>query len=260
MNALIRALEERGLAVEATRPLTYEERCQGGEIKACDKGTWILVSGERIEFGIAEKCSVVRSVAPNPPMALKGAGLESWIWQHQPRTRQVPNGTLELRIKSGNFLGVRTLWRDRKRKRIEDHLGDFIVRLHLVAEAMKRQREELERARHQREEDEGRRREVERQEREEACRTRQFEEEIGRWRLARDVREYVAEIRTIMAAASGAVADGRQLLESLKSAEALAERIDPMTRIRELLADRPAGQSAAGQVRIWTSSRTMSST
>jgi hypothetical protein len=132
--------------------------------------------------------------------------------------------------------GVRSLWHDGQRQRLEGCLADFIAHLSVMAGAIKTQREEMQRAVQERHEADARRWEEERVRREEEERVRRFEEMLGRWRLARDVREYVAEVREVIAAANGAIPEGIQLEESLKWAEAFARRIDPVARIREDIA------------------------
>ena len=84
---------------------------------------------------------------------------------------------------------------DGQRQSLEGCLADFIAHLNVMAGAMKRQREEMQRAVQERQEAEVRRREEERRGQEEGERIRRFEEMLGRWRLARDAREYVAEVR-----------------------------------------------------------------
>ena len=59
----IRALETRGLQVEVTRSLTWQEREQrqrNGE-EVIDNATRVLVHGEWICFGIIEKSRVVHT-------------------------------------------------------------------------------------------------------------------------------------------------------------------------------------------------------
>jgi hypothetical protein len=233
MHALIRALEKKGLQVEVTRPLSYEERCRPGEGDTPDNTTRVQVYGEWINFGITEKRAVTRPPAPEPPKGLKGSELESWLLRNQPRTELVPNGSLELSIKNGVYLGVRTLWHDGKRKRVEGSLNDFIAHLYIMADAIKRHRDELERARRARQEEEVRRYEEELRRRDEAERTKRFEETLHCWRLARDVREYVAEVRGLVGHGDSSDAQDSSLRESLQWAETYANRIDPLTPMRE---------------------------
>ena len=111
--------------MEVTRPLSYEERSRRDESEAPDNATRVMVSGEWIQFGITEKRSVTHPPVPEQPKGLRGPELQSWIWQNRPRTELVPNGTLELSIKNGLYLGARRLWHDGKRKRVEDCLNEL---------------------------------------------------------------------------------------------------------------------------------------
>jgi len=112
MNALVRALETRGLKVEITRPLSNEERQDAQRQfrdEVYDQATRVLIEGEWIKFGIWEKGSVVQVPAPEPAKHLRGKELESWIYWHPARREVQPKGTLELVIKSGEYLGERRL-------------------------------------------------------------------------------------------------------------------------------------------------------
>lgn len=239
MNALIRALEKAGLRVEVTRPLTWEERSRTDHAELPDNVTRVLVSGEWIEFGITERRTVTRPV-PEPPSTLRGRELEVWLSRNEPRRQLVPNGLLDLSMKNGQSMGLRTQWNDGKHQRLEDCLGHFVAHLDPLAAAIKRRREEWEQARREQQEEEARRFERERRRREEMERVRVFQEELDRWRLARDVREYIAEVRAL----SGTVRDdsgGLHLLEDrLTWAEAFAERIDPLTEVRRRRQSSPA--------------------
>jgi len=190
MNALIRELERRDLQVEVTRRLSHDERQaqeRSGE-EVFDGATRVRVDGEWIRFGIDEKSSIVHTPAPEPPKHLRGRELESWISDHRARRDVVPNGTLELIIRSGDYLGARRLWHDGKRRRIEDCLSDFIAHLHVMAGVLKRHREEMERARRERQEEEHRRFERQQRQWEEERQAKAIEEKLGRWRLAQDAR------------------------------------------------------------------------
>jgi hypothetical protein len=76
MNALIRALEERGLQVEVTRPLSYEQERDRREGEPPSNATRVMVSGEWIQFGIAEKRSVKH---PPAPERRNTSGAELWL-------------------------------------------------------------------------------------------------------------------------------------------------------------------------------------
>jgi hypothetical protein len=231
MNALLRALEKRGLQVEVTRVLA--KGVPGQTDGSPSNATRVQVADEWIQCGLTEKRTHVREPAPKPPGWLKGGELESWLWSNRPERRLVPNGIFELNIVNAQYLGVRTVWQDGKRKRVEDCLDEFIAHLYLAAEAVKRHREELEKARQQRQEEELRHFEHEQERRREAERARDFEEELRRWRLARDAREYVAEIRGVLEQTGAEHSDSSALARSLAWMEGFARRIDPLSQIRD---------------------------
>jgi hypothetical protein len=156
--------------------------------------------------------------------------LESWLTMNRLRPALVPNGKLELRITNGDYLGVRTTWCDGKRQRVENCLGDFVLHLPIMAEAIRHRREEHERSRLEYLEAQGRRLEIERAARENAERETTFVDLLRRWRLARDVREYVAEARGLVETASGADAS---VLDALQWAEGFARRIDPLAPLHK---------------------------
>jgi hypothetical protein len=79
-----------------TRPLSYEQERDRPEGEPPSNATRVMVSGEWIQFGIAEKRSVKHLPAPEPPKRLRGAELESWIRWNPPRRELVPSGVLEL--------------------------------------------------------------------------------------------------------------------------------------------------------------------
>jgi hypothetical protein len=58
-------------------------------------------------------------------------------------------------------------------------------------------------------------------------------ETIAAWRLARDIRAYVTDIRDLVHGEGLQIIDGAQADEELKWALAYAERIDPLTAWRE---------------------------
>jgi hypothetical protein len=232
-NALLRALEKRGLELEVTRSLSWQEREQrqrSGE-ELFDNATRVLVNGEWICFGITEKSCVVHTPPPEPPKYLKGVERESWISRNDKPLRELrPNGVLELSIGNWTWPKVRSLWHDGKHKRVEDCLADFVAHLYVTAEAIKKRRVDLERERLERQEAERRRWEEEQCRREEAEREKQFEEKLDCWRLARDAREYVREARALIAAASRNIEEGSPLEQSLKWAESYAERAERRRR------------------------------
>jgi hypothetical protein len=231
MDALLKALEDRSYQVEVTKALSREEADRARYTDTPSNVTRALVSGEWIQFGIFEKQTTIRETA-EPPKGMRGQALQSWTLSNRPVVRYEPNGQLDLRILNCDGLGVRKTWSDSKRQTVEQGLGAFVASIEVAAEAAKQQR--LEREERHREWEEKRRLEEEARNRarEEAEREKQFEEKLDCWRLARDAREYVREARALVADANGTVEEGSPLDQSLKWAEAYADRVDPLTALR----------------------------
>jgi hypothetical protein len=235
MNALLRALEKKGLKIEVTRRLTSDERQReerSGE-EVFDGATRVHVDGEWVAFGIAEKHSLVHVPAPDPPAHLRGGERDSWIMFHPARRDLTPNGVLELIIKSGEYLGARRHWHDGKKKRVEDCLNDFIAHLHIMAVVSKNHRADMERARIERQEEERRRYEEQRRRWEEEEQGKRIEDKLRRWRLAEDARTYANEIRRLLAESGRIAEPGSSIEESLAELDAYAARVDPLGQLRE---------------------------
>jgi hypothetical protein len=241
MNALIRALESRGLQVDVTRVLA--NGAQGTTDGLPSNATCVRVAGEWIQFGLTEKRTLVRQPAPEPPKWLKRRELETWSWSNRPDRKLVPNGIFELSILNAQYLGLRSVWRDGKRTRVEDCLDGFVAHLYVAAESVKQHREKLERAQRQRQEEERLRFEREQERRREAERVRDFEEELRCWRLARDAREYLSEICDLLSQTDAKHLNGSGLAPSLTWIEGFARRIDPLTSLRDRSA--PSGTRQA---------------
>ena len=103
------------------------------------------------------------------------------------RAELAPTGQLSLVLR-GAFNGHRENWRDGKRQRVEQFLGDFILEMESVAEARRLQAEEWRKDREERE-----KREVAR--RQEKQRREQFKQLLERKRFADDGRALLAAMR-----------------------------------------------------------------
>jgi hypothetical protein len=225
MDALLKALEDRGLTIEVTAPQEVEEPSHHWTRSV----TRVSVDGEWIEFGISEQEDVVRAPAPEPPKNLSDWQRDYWIREHTPAPQYVPNGNLAIQIKTGEGLGVRRTWRDGKSQRVENCLGNFIVHLEATAKAIKEQRNREERRRQEWAEQQ-RKWEEERQRRwEEERRIKELREQLERWRLTRDVRAYVEEIRASAQAVHGGLSP--ELEQKLSWALAWADRVDPIPEV-----------------------------
>ena len=227
MDTLLKALENRGLTIEVTAPKEEVEPPHHWTRSV----TRVLVEGEWIEFGISEQEDVVRAPAPEPPKHLSDWRRDYWIRDHTPAPEHVPNENLALQIKTGEGLGVRRTWRDGKSQLVEKCLASFIMHLGATATAVREQREREERREREWAEQQ-RRWEEERQRRwEEERRIKELREQLDRWRLARDVRAYVEEIRAT-ARAQGSSLPVR-VEQTLEWASVFAARVHPITGFLE---------------------------
>ena len=210
MDALLKAVEANGqrVAIGDSHPWA----------------TSIVVQDEEIDFSIDEKLTQVEH---KPTPAEKLSALRS-SWQSWSRYDHLPSGVLQMRIGNAQYLGVRTIWADGKRQRVEQCLADFVEGLQDVAEAKMVQRAEQEAARLRREE--AQRLEAKRRAQRwlEERRGKELEAQAGRWQLAKRLREYVAAMREARVIILPTDLEVENLSEWIEWAEGHAERLDPL--------------------------------
>lgn len=222
LDALLKALKSRGLVVEV------RERSRSDQYRAYHQetfdpiGTRVNVEGEWVAFRLEERSRVVVPDPPEPPKHLRGIERERWVENRRPYRRLEYNGVLVLRFRNVDYLDVRKEWKDGARKKLEEQLNDVVAHLYLAGEALRQKRiehDEAERARAERE-----RREYEDlvRRQEEEKKAKELSGLLERWRLARDIREFVAE----------ALALGADPKITLDWALAYADKIDPLDKLR----------------------------
>jgi hypothetical protein len=185
-------------------------------------GTRVKIEGEWVAFGLEERSRAVMDDPPVPPSHLRGVAREDWIAWHRPIRKLEHNGVLVLRLKDAEYLRVRCQWKDGVRKKLEDQLNDVVAHMYLAAEALRQKRVEHEEAEQARIEGDRRRYEEHLERQEEEKKAKDLGTLLERWRLARDIREFVAE-------ALGLGADPHVILDW---ASGYADRIDPLQKLR----------------------------
>jgi hypothetical protein len=116
---------------------------------------------------------------------------------------------------------------------IADELDRAPTAITKLIEKKKRDDEEWRRKRDA-EHREWQRKEAERQRLErEAAREKEIGQTLGHWRMARDIRAYVAEVRALVRAADLEITKGGNAEDELAWALAYADRIDPLTSWRK---------------------------
>lgn len=243
LDALVKALEARGLVVEVV-----DKRASNGGTSptALKYVTRVVVDGESIEWGLAEMSRREMGPPPPPPKEYTGAMRTSWLKYKQPEPIRVPNGVLALAIHGDQFtsLGTRSTWQDGKQQRVEKCLNGFIAELFTTAAAIKRHREDVERRRREWDEKVRRQQEAVQRQVDEANNTKELTEQIGRWRMARDARQYVSELVSVASAEGYELAADSGLGITLAWISAYADRIDPVASVRNDL--RAARKPAPG--------------
>jgi len=232
MDALMHAFDARGFRVEVVDAKKAETRGYYGRRRETRGATCVQVDGEWIVFGLSEKSSVRIVPSPPPPKGLRGEKLDSWRSWNRERREVVPNGRLMIHIKNADFATTRKVWVDGGRQRLEDCLGDFVAQLHAAAAAIRDHRLERERQHRAWEEERRRRREEEERARLEEEREEAFLQRVDDWHRARQIREYVADVRRRCAGAERGTLDDEIVAEVVWALE-LADRLDPLSPRRD---------------------------
>ncbi len=212
MDALFNALDEKGYQVEVTLPEPRTDSL-GHRYKGGISQTRAQVHGEFVSFELVEQRRQIK--------------VKSTFSFREFEYSYEFTGRIGLHILSAPFSVRRSRWRDGKKQRVEDLLGQFVAGLEDVAHALGQQRLSHERRRKEREE-RLLRQEQERQAREATARQRRdLEERLDKFHRARLIREFVAN------AQSTYVDDARDewLTWALRQADELEDRSQSELRL-----------------------------
>ncbi len=238
VDAFIKAAIQRGYAVEVT---PYVERSYYAREENVSR---VIVDGVPIAFELFEKSTGNREPMPKPPKGLTGPELRSWEWMNKPRIVHTANGIFELTL-SARF--SKAVFTDRGKSRLEDRLNDVLAKLPAIAHAVREAEANEAHEREKREEEARRRHEEQRRAEADRQRAEKFKTELDAWRLAKDIREYVAEVHAVVTEGKCVIAKGGELDEKLVWALRYADRIDPLSLLRGQIAELQAerdGESA----------------
>jgi hypothetical protein len=229
MDALLKALEGRGFAVEVT-PASH--RNEWGRSVPVAPVTRVRVNDEWIEFSMSETVKI----APPPEDAPKRRSEMTWEERIKPRRRpqerreRTPTGTLVLTIKTG---ARSRHWRDRTHRRLETFLNEFVAHLYIAADWVKQERKRIDDERRRQKEAERQRIEAANRAEEQKRRIEELHVMLDRWRLVRDLREFASSIRAVVEAGSMKMTPDAPLHEYVSFVLAYADQIDPLRGIRE---------------------------
>ena len=161
-----------------------------------------------------------------PPDARKRH--RGWPWDRDTITYS-PSGRLELAITNERLRGMRRTWKDAKRQRLEDCLGNFIVHVPIAAGKLAEIHAEDARREQARRQEEERREAAAERRREEERRAAKLLESVRLWRQAADIRSYVRAALAALEASGISPEVEQEERDCLRWALEYADRIDPLT-------------------------------
>ena len=211
MDALIKGLEQRGHKVES------DTSGQSG------RGTVVTLNGEQLSMRLRERLNRV------PHVMTKDERLrfERHGWEPYTKYDFHPSGDLHLEVGKAGYSWVSKTWKDGKRRKLEQQLGEIVGGLEALAES-----ERLDRIRRAEEErvraEQARRLEEERRRREEdAKRFAQLRADSNHWHECREMREFLSAVELEMSARRTSEFD-----EWLDWARQKVDELDPLYTVQ----------------------------
>lgn len=211
MDALIKALEERGFPVNLKNEEGYS--------------TFVQVNEEKLAIGLDEL------------LRFKKSG-DEWTGGDE-RYAYLPSGRLTLKIRSAEYMGCRYQWRDGVRLKLEDCLNAFVIGLQDAAELERTRRLEREELDRRFREERARAEELRKRQRDEMARLQQLETEVSNWRKAQEIRAYVSAVESDAVASDGSIEPGSDLANWISWARSHADRFDPLAEGPPSVLDEP---------------------
>ncbi len=194
MDALLKALEQRGFTIELAKDQSLETRVLADREKICIRLCEVVDS---IELP-AEKC-----------------------WGQKRR------GRLCFRIVEYDPKGGRKTWTDGKRYCLEDCLNEIVIGIMASAEAKRQWRLKREEEERQWREEQRRRQEEERIRQEEAAHRKELENQAASWAKCAQIRAFLAACEQAVTERTGSLTPGSPVAQWLAWAYRHADRFDP---------------------------------
>jgi hypothetical protein len=223
---------------------------RGSQIWQPSQRTLVFVGGVAIGLSVFEIAAEAKVVVEGgkcvrvSPLRVDDSPVDLW----SPRIHDLPMPTGRFAVHAFSPYGVdwERCWYETKRGGLRRLFGEIATELERAApelvrlydEASVRAEESYRKWEAERREEERRERQQELEKAKEAHRKR-LRASIDEWRMARDIRAYVDEVRAALAREELAIAGGGGVGDDLEEALAFADEIDPMTSWRK-------GKSPAG--------------
>ncbi|MBA1146686.1 hypothetical protein H0Z60_06400 [Ectothiorhodospiraceae bacterium WFHF3C12] len=193
--------------------------------------TVLTVEGERFSLKLDERVS--RHERELTAAEKRERATKEYFY-FRDRYRYEPTGELVLRVVDAPY-GMRSQWRDGKRKRLEDCLGEAIQSLTAMAAERKARKAEREERERQWQEAQRRREELRREVEAEQRRVDALLAESAAWEKSQQLRDYIAAVRGIRLNSDGINGVTEQWLDW---AEQQADRLDPTVESPPSILDR----------------------
>jgi len=241
IDALLKALATRSLRVEVTAPT---QETQWGRVIDVGPITRVRVDDEWIRFSMSKGVNLAPP-PPEPKPKRSEMTLRERLFaprQVQERRARIPTGNLSLTI---NYGSEHRHWRDRKNRKLESFLNDFIAHLFVAADWIKQKRTADEEEARAKQEELRLREEATKRAAEEKQRIEGLNEMLEKWRRVRDIREFASQIRGLVQASSMKVTEGGPLHVHVAWMLAYADKIDPLRELRAGLTSRTHDRSSS---------------
>jgi hypothetical protein len=210
MDALIKALDARSSTVSMVERDRTHQTC-------------VKILDETIEIELREGLN--RREKQFSAAELREREKSSWL-RDRKEYEFYPSGNFVFTILGYYGEGLRKVWSDGKRQRLENCLNSIIAGLSTAAEGVKAHRLELERWEREHQEEQRRRSEEEERRRKEEEKIKHLEKLVGNWNQSQRIREFLFEVEK--AAAENPAKKTENLSDWLSWAHAYADSIDPI--------------------------------
>jgi hypothetical protein len=210
MDALIKALEARGSTVSVVERDRTHQTC-------------VRILDETIEIELREGLN--RKEKQFTAAELRERERFSWL-RDRKEYQFYPSGNFVFTILEYCGQGVRKVWSDGKRQRLENCLNSIIAGLRAAAEGEKALRLRREQREREWQEEQRRRLEEEERQRKEEEKIKHLEKLVANWNQSQRIREFLSEVEK--AAAENPAKETDNLSDWLSWARAYADSIDPI--------------------------------
>jgi hypothetical protein len=210
MDALIKALEARGSTVDVVERDRRHQTC-------------VKILDETIEIELREGLN--RREKQFTAAELREREKSSWL-RDRKEYEFYPSGNFVFTILEYCGEGVRKVWSDGKRQRLENCSNSIIAGLGAAAEGVEAHRLELERWERERQEQQRKRLEEEERRRKEEEKIKDLEKWVANWNQSRKIRGFLSEVEK--AAGKNPVKKTDNLSDWLSWVRTYAESIDPI--------------------------------